>query len=44
MSRVVLGAHEVVRHAFPDDNERKEFLETVSKDWYNPDYHVYLWL
>ena len=44
MSDVVLGSHEVVRHVFPDDQEREEFLQRVSKDWYNPDYHVYLWL
>ena len=44
MSDVVLGSHEVVRHVFPDDQEREEFLQRVSKDWHNPDYHVYLWL
>ena len=44
MSDVVLGAHEVVRHLFPDDQEREQFLQRLSRDWYNPDYHVSLWL
>ena len=44
MSTATLGAHEIVRHVYPDEQSRKDFLEKVGKDWYNRDYHVYLWL
>jgi hypothetical protein len=44
MSSATLGAHEIVRHIYSDEQSRKDFLEKVSKDWYNRDYHVYLWL
>lgn len=44
MSTATLGAHEIVRHIYPDEQSQKDFLEKAGKDWYNRDYHVYLWL
>ena len=41
---VTLAAHEICKIAYPDPVELQQFLERASRDWYNPDYHVYLWL
>lgn len=40
-STVTLAAHEICKDAYPDPDKLKDFLELASKDWYNPDYHVY---
>ena len=40
-SNVTLAAHEICKDAYPDPDKLKNFLESASKDWYNPDYHVY---
>jgi hypothetical protein len=40
-SNVTLAAHEICKEAYPDPEKLKSFLESASKDWYNPDYHVY---
>jgi hypothetical protein len=39
---VTLAAHEICKIAYPDPVELQQFLERASRDWYNPDYHVYL--
>jgi len=38
---VTLAAHEICKDAYPDPDKLKDFLESASKDWYNPDYHIY---
>ena len=40
-STVTLAAHEICKDAYPDPDKLKDFLESASKDWYNPDYHIY---
>jgi len=44
MSSATLGAHEIVKHVYPDPLTGKEFLERASGDWYTAGYRVYLWL
>ena len=39
---MTLAAHEICKIAYPDPVELQQFLEKASRDWYNPDYHVYL--